>query len=145
MRYVITEANDEHVLLEKEISYLDAYVELEKLRLTSKVSLDYVVRGDLSGKRISPMLLIPLVENVFKHGVSTSEASKIEVHITVEKNMLNLKTKNQKLRQDKSGDTGLGILNVKKRLDLQYAGKYELKIEEQEKDFTVNLVLALYA
>lgn len=145
MRYVITEANDEQVSLDKEISYLDAYVELEKLRLTDKVSLTYSVEGDLSGKRISPMLLIPLVENVFKHGVSTSETSRIEINIRVEQNILSLKTKNQKLRHDKSGDTGLGISNVKKRLDLLYAGKYELTINEQEKDFTVNLVLALYA
>jgi sensor histidine kinase YesM len=73
MRYVITDAAQETVALEKEINYVSAYIELEKLRLTSKVKLNYILKGNFVGKQISPMIFIPLIENTFKHGVSTSE------------------------------------------------------------------------
>lgn len=143
MRYVITDASHDFVSLEKEINYVSSYVELEKLRLTKKVHLSYTVEGDVSGKRINPMLFIPLIENTFKHGVSTSEASTIDIRLIAGKNTLCLSTSNTLVHRDKSTNNGLGIENVKRRLNLLYNGKHELKISETEKEFSVNLVLTL--
>jgi hypothetical protein len=144
MRYVITDAASDLVSLEKEINYVSSYIELEKLRLTSRVSLQYNVTGNFVGHRISPMVLIPLVENAFKHGVSTSEDSQIEINIRLESKTLTLHVRNTKIKRDKADSTGLGIENVKRRLNLLYTGKHDLSISETEKDFSANLVLILH-
>jgi len=143
MRYVITDAAHDFVLLEKEINYVSSYIELEKLRLTQKVRLTYSVTGDPAGKQIAPLIFIPLIENAFKHGVSTVEDSTINIKIEIRDNTLHLKIDNTKVRLDKKNNNGLGIENVKKRLNLLYGGKHELKITENEKDFSVNLVVHL--
>lgn len=143
MRYVITDAAQDTVSLEKEINYVSAYVELEKLRLTQKVKLNYSVTGNFSGKQVSPMLFIPLVENAFKHGVSTVEESYINIAFKTEGNAVYLNIQNSKPKTDKTNNNGLGIENVKKRLQLLYSGKHSLQINEDVNQFSVNLVLTL--
>lgn len=145
MRYVIAEAAEDIVTLEKEISYLTAYIELEKLRLTSKVSLTYTVTGSMENKFISPLIFIPLVENAFKHGVSTTENSEINIKLDVVGNKLSLNITNTKVKREKLNSTGLGIDNVTKRLGLVYGGKHLLEIRENENNFIVNLDLILNA
>jgi sensor histidine kinase YesM len=143
MRYVISEAAQEYVPLEKEINYISSYVELEKLRLTNKVELNYAVNGNTQGKQIAPLIFIPLVENAFKYGVSTIEASAIAIRIDVSEQQLSLYVSNTKHRHDKSNSNDLGIENVKRRLNLLYLGKHHLTIEDQEKNFVVNLTMQL--
>lgn len=145
MRYVITDAASDTVALEKELGYLSSYIELEKLRLTNKVTLHYEILGDPFGKQISPLVFIPLVENAFKHGVSTSESSEIVIVVTILASTLSLKVSNSKVRPDRVSSNGLGIENARRRLNLLYPGKHDLKIEDKENEFLVNLTLVLNA
>jgi LytS/YehU family sensor histidine kinase len=145
MRYVITEATEDYVSIQKEMDYVSAYIELEKLRLTSKVDLQFSVSGPTENNKIAPLIFIPFIENAFKYGVSTSENSKIEISINLKENSLTLNCFNTKpaSRQTKKDNTGLGIENSKKRLNLIYPSKHQLSIIETEKEFRVNLVLTL--
>lgn len=143
MRYSITDAVQDFVALDKELNYLNAYVELEKLRLTEKVKLNYTVSGLTTGKQIAPLIFIPFVENAFKYGVSTKENSVIDIAITIDKNNLDVSVKNTKIRTDSKNKLGLGIENTKKRLNLIYPEKHNLEIKDFEKDFSVHLTLTL--
>jgi len=143
MRYVITEAAQEFVALEKEIDYITNYVELEELRITSKVTLQYKVSGILIGKNIAPLIFVPFVENAFKHGVSTKENSTIQIVISIEGNQLNLLVKNTKVNT-RTVSTGLGIDNAKMRLQLLYPGKHKLAIQNSDEEFCVSLQIYLH-
>ena len=145
MRYVISEAKQDFVSLDKEMNYVSSYVELEKLRLTPKVDLKYSVEGEMPGKQIAPLILIPFIENAFKYGVSTSEDSEIAINISVKNNELKLQVKN-KIAVNKSPSkesTRLGIETTQKRLDLLYPAKHVLTIKNSENYFTVNLTMKL--
>ncbi|MDI1355715.1 MAG: histidine kinase [bacterium] len=144
MRYAISEATGNFVSLEKEINYITAYIDLEKLRLTSKVDLKYSIEGDLTGNEIAPLLFIPLIENAFKFGVSTKDPSQITILVKVVDQKLSLLVSNKKMRTDNGSGTGIGLENVKKRLDLLYAGKHDLKISESDSEFSVTLDLVLH-
>jgi LytS/YehU family sensor histidine kinase len=143
MRYSITDAAQDFVALDKELNYINAYIELEKLRLTDKVKLNYTVNGDPAGKQIAPLIFIPFIENAFKYGVSTQENSEIKISIVIGKNDLNLTVENTKVRADNKNKLGLGITNTKKRLSLLYPGKHTLEINDAEKKFSVKLNLTL--
>jgi hypothetical protein len=145
MRYVITDAAQDFVSLEKELAYVSNYVELEKFRLTQKINLEYKVTGNFLGKEIAPLIFIPFIENAFKHGVSTQENSSISILITLEKNQLHLLVKNTKLKSRSSvhENTGLGIENTKQRLSLLYPGKHELHIKDNADEFSVDLKITL--
>jgi hypothetical protein len=145
MRYVITDAAHDLVSLDKEIAYVSAYVDLERLRLTPKVKLDYTVEGNTARKQIAPLIFIPLIENAFKYGVSTSEPGEIGLRLSISGDMLELHIHNLKVRPDKVNSNGLGIDNVKRRLGLLYPGRHELTINDGEKLFSVKLAMRLNA
>jgi hypothetical protein len=142
MRYVITEAAQETVPLEKEISYITNYIELEELRLTSKVKLSYKVVGQPGGLHIAPLIFLPYIENAFKHGVSTKEDSFIDIVLIIEKSDLRLTVKNKKVAV-RTVSNGLGMENAKMRLDLLYAGKHSLQVSQDESEFCVILAMQL--
>lgn len=144
MRYAITDAASSTVPLEKEINYVSAYIELEKLRITKKVQLQYTINGEATGKTISPMLFIPLIENAFKYGVSTNTDSVIHIAFDIRGNSVSLFAKNTKAQPDRKHSNGLGLHNVKKRLALTYPGQHTLEITDGEKEFSVTLVLQLH-
>lgn len=142
MRYVITDAAQEYVPLEKEIEYITNYIQLEELRLTNKVTLSFNASGVFTGKKIAPLIFLPFVENAFKHGVSTREESAITIAISVEQETLNLLVKNNKVKVN-TVNNGLGIENARMRLRLLYPGKHRLLINNNDKDFTVSLSIKL--
>lgn len=144
LRYVFTETSHNSISLGKEITYISDFIELQKLRLTKNVKLSYVVNGNLSGKEIAPMLLIPLIENAFKHGVSTDEDSEIDIQIDVIEISLKLFVKNKKVSigNDTIEKSGLGIANVKHRLQLLYPGKHYMETIDQENMFIT--ILQIY-
>jgi hypothetical protein len=142
MRYAITDAAQDFVPLEKELTYIEAYIELEKLRLTDKVKLNYTVNGDFTGKQIAPLIFIPFIENAFKYGVSTRDNSTIDISVSLKENILYFFVKNSKVRE-KTTKTGLGIANAKKRLDLLYPGNYELLTLDEESGYKVELKIKL--
>jgi hypothetical protein len=142
MRYVITDAAGDLVPLEKEIDYLRSYIELEQLRLTDKTSLRYTF-PEVEGKMVAPLIFLPLIENVFKYGVSTTEPSFIEIKMELSGNDLILTTRNSRPQQQAVQSSGLGISNVRKRLNILYPGRHTFTINETGKEFSVNLALRL--
>jgi sensor histidine kinase YesM len=142
MRYVLTEARNDLVPLEKEIQFTTHYIELQKMRLTRKSSIDFTVKGDPIGRQIAPLLLLPFVENAFKYGISTRENSPIGILLDIRTESLNLIVKNHKHTQTSlkiADNTGIGISNTRRRLDLLYDDRYTLDILDEPGTFTVNL------
>ncbi len=143
MRYMLYESNDNRVDLEKEITYLKSFIELQKLRFKGKVYVILEVEGQIANQKIVPLILISFVENAFKHGVATNEQHPIHINISVfEDNLLfTIKNKKNNLNKDQTG--GIGMVNVKRRLDLTYPERYKLTVENKQDDHYSELYLNL--
>jgi two-component system, LytTR family, sensor kinase len=142
MRYVLSEAKHDAVPLEKEIKFIADYIELQKMRTTSKTSVCFTVEGDASGKQISPLLFLPFVENAFKYGVSTRELSPIHILLEMNENEVHFKIKNNKHPHSSlkpSENTGIGIQNSRRRLELLYQDRYTFEMADDPSTYTVNL------
>ena len=144
MRYVIDEASEDFVDLEKEINYVTNFIELQKLRLGETASLSYRLEGNMEGKQIAPLVLLPFIENAFKYGVNPEEPAPILVGIDVKKNKLLLSVYNKKATLLAGhAQTGLGLRNVKERLELIYPDRYELSVKDELNSFYVSLKIDL--
>lgn len=145
MRYVVTESSQDFVSLDKEINYIKDYIELQKLRLDSNVSLSFEVIGTTSGKAIAPLILIPFIENAFKYGINPDDSSFIKIQISIENQSLQMSVKNAIVASeiDEEFKTEEGLKNTQKRLDLIYSGKYVLDVREDKKYYDVNLKIDL--
>src|SRR3569833_73723 len=145
MEYMLYESNDAYVPLEKEISYLENYLELEKLRQGNHAESRLNITGSPKGHQLAPFLLLPLVENAFKHGVS-KEVDNAYLHIgidigqkqltvSIENNMLNF------IEQKENG--GIGLSNLEVRLRLLYPDKHTLQINNRTDKYCVLLKLSI--
>ena len=146
MRYILYEASSPLVPLDKELNMIYDYINLEKMRYGNKLDLHFDITLQSEGLYIAPLLLLPLVENSFKHGTSNMlEQPWINLKIEVEKNQMRMKLINGKLKETEKNyqDCGIGIKNVQKRLSLLYADKHELNIINEEEVFIVNLKVDL--
>lgn len=144
MRYMLYQSNDDYVLLQKEIEYLENYVNLQKLRLANTTHVSFDIKGAVKGQKIPPLLLIAFVENAFKFGVDSAGISKVYIVIQVENNDFQFMCKNVIGQQAYDNEcSGIGLENTKKRLELLYPHKHMLSITEQEGMYTVNLQLTL--
>lgn len=147
MRYMIYDSNAESVPLTKEIAYLEDCITLNKLRYADEevtVTFDYPVQS--TGVVIAPMLFISFVENAFKHGVAIGQTSNIFINIEVSGHELTFSCKNNSYRTIKKMDgeqSGIGLENVKRRLDLLYSGKHNLQISDDNNLYTVKLQINL--
>jgi two-component system LytT family sensor kinase len=144
MRYMLYDATTDMVLLEKEIEYLKSFIELQKLRLRQQDFVEIVIHGNPNGKTIAPMLLIPFVENAFKHSSKNSPLPGIRINLFIEQEQVkfivtNHIRKSSEIPGDPSG--GIGMHNIQRRLDLLYPGKHSLLITEDQDIFTVKLVI----
>jgi LytS/YehU family sensor histidine kinase len=147
LRYVLDEGKRDLVLLENELQMLNDYINLEKMRYDNKLDLHISFPSKTDDVYIAPLLLLPFVENSFKHGASRMIHSPwINLKIELEGMSLFMKLMNGK-KQSKdlqfNGRSGTGIDNAKRRLELLYKGKYELQINEDDEVFVVNLSLEL--
>jgi LytS/YehU family sensor histidine kinase len=147
---VLSETKHDTVPLDKEIQFIKHYIELQKVRLTDKVTIEFNVQGETEGKQIAPLLLIPFVENTFKYGVSTKENSKLLFEIKTDADKIYFTAINDMISYDKGSEnnTGIGIKNTERRLELLYPGKHTLDVHQENKQFIVNLTLennALYS
>jgi hypothetical protein len=141
MRYVLNEANVNFVSLEKEISYLEDYIMLQKLRIGDAIPVSMTVTGDPAGKKIAPLILVPFVENAFKHGVNAEEDSEIKIRIEIGAE-LHFRVSNHKVHiHTIEKRTGVGNENTRQRLALLYPGEHTLDIADKEKEFIVHLML----
>ena len=145
MRYMMYESADNIVALEKEIEYLKNYIELQQIRLKETIPVTFNVSGKIGNKMIAPLLLIPFVENAFKHGISYLHESFISIELNFEENHLNFKTTNSISTDlvEKEKSSGIGLENVRKRLDLLYPQKHKLQTFKSENSFTVKLQIQL--
>jgi len=146
MRYTMKETQNDLVPLEEEINYVNNFIELQKLRLERTIKFDYTIEGEFSGLQIAPMLLIPFVENAFKHGVNSEHDSNIRINIKANESELHFLVANNKVKIQsgiKENSGGLGIENTKHRLALIYPSKHLLIIKETENDFIVSLHINL--
>jgi two-component system LytT family sensor kinase len=141
MRYVLYESGTERVELAKDIQYITNYINLQRLRLSSKVSVKYEVDGNLTGA-IAPLLLISFIENAFKYGISYAHSSSIHISITVFEETLTLLVENP-IVENNSFVGGVGLKNVIRRLDLLYPQKHSLDIVDNGRLHVVNLKLNL--
>jgi len=146
LRYQLYEANGERIPIEKEISYLKDYVHLQKLRKEENYSVQFNCPANVSNFTIEPLLLIPFVENAFKHISSNSSASNfVKVDMARSNGVFQFAIENSKDRTTPQTEQagGIGLQNVKRRLELLYPGKYDLEIDNQETIFRVKLNLIL--
>ena len=146
MRYVLSDAQNNHVPVESETDYLSKFIELQKLRLTNKVTIDYQVTGDVNSNIIAPMILVPFIENAFKFGISTHEPSTITIGIDVKGHTLKMNVANRVFPTSHliAKSSGIGLINVKRRLSLLYPDKYRLKIDpNKDGNYIVELEINL--
>lgn len=143
MRYMIYESNEARVLLSQELRYLHDYIEIQRLRLPKDIDINYQLDGDADRLQIEPMLLVPFVENAFKHGISYTEDSFIDIAITTTENMIRLIVRNSHFKERVAERGGIGLDNVLKRLELLYENEHEINIRETENQFIVDLKIVL--
>ena len=147
MRYIIYDAIAPKVLLKKELAHISNFIDLQKLRLSEIVKIDYEVVGSPKDILIEPLLFSVFVENAFKHGIDYSKRNTIKVYFHILDDVLHLLVSNPMLpARKKKGDEqeyGIGLDNIRKRLELLYYGKHELKIVEKDSIYTVDLKLKI--
>jgi hypothetical protein len=148
MRYVLYDTQKDSVLLSQEIAFVQDYIELMQLRLTDKVDITFQKPEPLKEVTIAPMLLLPFVENAFKHGVSSMHSSRIYIAMYQQPAQLSVEIRNTKFaEQSKSLEqgNGIGLVNTRRRLDLLYPGRYNLSVNEDtaRNEYQVHLTLDL--
>ena len=143
MRYMLYECNDNKVDLAKELQYLENFIELQKIRFGDKAYIDFKVKGIVGHQQIVPLLLIAFIENAFKHGIANDPLRPIRLLIDVDEAHLHFFIQNRKHTNNKDEAGGIGLNNVKRRLNLLYPGKYNLDIKNEAETYTVELSLIL--
>ncbi len=145
MEYMLYESEETFVLLERELKYLENYLSLEKIRQGNHAEIFLHIEGKTDRKEIAPFILLPIVENAFKHGVSKLVNNAwLHIDIKIEDNMLYFKVENSRLNYheiEKHG--GVGLSNLKQRLQLLYPLKHKLEIKEDYEKFMLELSIAL--
>ena len=145
MRYAISDTSAQYVSLEKEMNYINSYIDLQKLRLGETAIVNYTFDGDIHDKEIAPLVLIPFIENAFKHGVNPEETSQIDIQISVSDINLYLHVFNLKVPHNLQSQlkTGFGLENGRSQLKLLYSNKHSIKIENKNLSFTVSIKINL--
>jgi two-component system, LytTR family, sensor kinase len=147
LRYQLYECNGERIPVEKEISYLKDYVDLQQLRLNENTIVQFSCASDVKSFAIEPLLLIPFVENSFKHISHFSNGKQNCIQITIGRENGTFQFSVYNTTENKQASTiqqgGIGLVNVKKRLELLYPGEYSLNVEEKKEWFGVELNLSI--
>lgn len=145
LRSQLYDFSDEQINIEEEIKYLENYIELEKLRKAHRVHINFEKKGDLSGFLLPPLMLIPFLENCFKHLSSHTDKPNI-VNLKIERVQSNLIVEfanTYEVESTPKKEGGIGLANIKRRLALLFPNQHQLSIKEKEDFFVVNLQLNL--
>lgn len=145
MRYMLYECNEPKVLMSKELNYIKNYLDLERIR-QNKVEIKFTQTGAVHTQKIAPLLLITFIENCFKHGIKNSlEIGYVNLEILIDENEMQFEVTNSKPTtlpyQEHKRSGGIGLVNVKRRLDLLYPNKHHLEIEDTPNTYSVRLNL----
>jgi len=145
MQYVLYEVKEPKISLMKSINYLYSYLELERLRYGERVKSEINIEGNIDDIEIPPLLFLPFLENCFKHGTNHTEDIKVTIDFAVKDNFLYFTVENNFVKNnDEAPKHGIGIENVKRRLQLLYGTAYSLKTMSKANTYTVKLKLPLY-
>lgn len=143
MRYTLTDHPDGRVGLDKEVEYLNSYIELFKMRFEPAFYVKFETEG-ISGQKIAPLLLIPFVENAFKHGVVNEEKFPVKILLKVNNNnRLSLEVSNKISRAQKDHSSGIGLVNINRRLELIYPEKHDLMVSNNGNTYKTTLIINL--
>jgi two-component system, LytTR family, sensor kinase len=147
MRYVLYEANEDQVSMEKEITFIRNYIELQRIRYSDKHRISFNVEGKISDQKVAPLLFIDFVENAFKHGLDKRfESGYVCVEFILDGDHLQFRVKNSASQSDEPGtekQSGIGLQNVRRRLELIYSDRHNLAIKGTNEEFSVELKLEL--
>lgn len=142
--YILYQVNKPRVSLKEEVLHIKEYIELEKIRFKDTLKVIFLSDEIDENIQIAPMLLIPFVENAFKHGSLVDGFLQIEIKVKLDNDQLYFSIRNTFLNDDEkeNGNGGIGLENIRKRLDLNFKGKYNLMIEEKDKWFLAELTIS---
>ncbi|TRX42366.1 sensor histidine kinase [Flavobacterium restrictum] len=144
MRYMLYETDNKFVFLEKEINYIQNYIELQKLRLNNIENITINIHGDTKNKFIEPLLLISFIENAFKYGTDYKGAAYVKIKITIVGTVLDFFVENKVEEYVRDPDnSGIGLSNIENRLNLLYPNAHQLTITESDAKYSVHLNLKL--
>ena len=144
MRHILYENNADHIPLEKEIEFLENYNRLMQLRLTPNTKVEITYPQAITGIEVPPLLFVSLLENAYKHGVSNSETSFIRNKMEIRENQLIFTVENslhQHCKEEDRSGSGIGIKNMKKRLDIIYGDRYSLTLCDKNCTFKAELTI----
>jgi len=144
--YLLYECNSDKVQLTKEVKLIENYLYLQQIRYNKRLEITFHVEGRISDQMISPMMLLPFIENSFKHGVGKQRNEAwIKIDLLVQSNSIDFQVKNshsgQHVDQVNKPSGGIGLSNVKKRLDLIYKNNHELSISSNDREYNIQLKL----
>ncbi|MEN8126145.1 MAG: histidine kinase [Bacteroidota bacterium] len=141
--YILYQVNKPKVSLKEEVLHIKEYIELEKIRFQDTLKVSFSVNDIPDEKQIAPMLLIPFIENAFKHGSLIDGFLNVDIKVNLIEDQLQFSIKNSILSDDlKHGKAGIGLENIKKRLNLLYNNNHKLEINNSDKWFIVNLTIS---
>lgn len=143
MRYALSEGNAENgkALLKHEVEHVRNVIKINQLRFSNNLHVKFEVNGILNGATIIPFVLITLVENAFKHGDLKSSEYPIEIHLTVTSDSLKFYCRNKKKSGPKELSTGIGLDNIRKRLDMAYGKNYDFIVKDEDGFYTTELTI----
>jgi len=138
--YILYQVNKPQVDLKEEILHIKEYIDLERIRFQDTLKVNFKSDKIPDNKQIAPMLLIPFVENAFKHGNLINGFLEVDIEVSINDNQLDFTICNTVLNEaHEPNKDGIGLANIKKRLELLYEDRYDLKIETIDQRFVVNL------
>lgn len=143
MQYMLYDSNSEWVPLQKELDYIGQLIALEQLRIKGKMTLHFTVTGSPENYLVPPMLLIPFIENIFKHGVINDAEDPALIRLIIEEGRLQLFTRNRMNNHIKDSGHGIGLSNVKRRISILYPNSPGIDIQIDDNRYTVHLSLQL--
>ncbi|GAA4304574.1 sensor histidine kinase [Nibribacter koreensis] len=141
MRYMLHDSPDGKVELQKEVDYLQSFIDIFRLRFEDRFFVNFDVQGNVDGQRVASLVLIPFVENAFKHGVVSNPATPVDIQLQVVGNTLSFVVRNHINSHQKDHSTGIGLVNIKRRLALLYPGQHHLEVQNTDGVYEAKLEL----
>jgi len=141
MRYTLTDSANGKVQLTKELAYINSYIELFRMRFEPFFYVDFKVDGVTKQDEITPLILIPFVENAFKHGVINEPKHPVRINLNVRQNRLVFEISNKINHAQKDHSSGIGLANIQRRLDLLYEDQHELLISNNGNTYKITLII----
>ena len=143
LRFVLYEGSKQKVPLDRELAFMQNYITLMKLRYTDRVDIKVSVPETIPNNEVPPLMFITFVENAFKHGVSYQQQSFIDISVSINDGQLHFNCRNSRIPKEEDKHGGVGLKNVKQRLELIYGNHYTLDIKDLPNEYSVALTLPL--